>query len=195
MSSVVSRRTFLKGGMAAAILTASGSTARAAITDGKTQIATLVDISKCIGCEACVDACGEVNADKYPDPEKPYPKMFPPRVKVSDWSDKQDVTDRLTPYNWLFYSACGAYLPGKGIRIDDSATLYALRQSALCQALPLGIRQTGRKRYFPNRSGYLSGWIQMPIGLPMAYSPATNRGRSLSGSFATIRRQWCHVQM
>ncbi len=78
MSSVVSRRTFLKGGMAAAILTASGSTARAAITDGKTQIATLVDISKCIGCEACVDACGEVNFDKYPDPKKPYPKMFPP---------------------------------------------------------------------------------------------------------------------
>ncbi len=57
MSSVVSRRTFLKGGMAAAILTASGSTARAAITDGKTQIATLVDISKCIGCEACIERC------------------------------------------------------------------------------------------------------------------------------------------
>jgi Fe-S-cluster-containing dehydrogenase component len=87
--------------MAAAMLTASGSTARAAITDGKPQIATLVDISKCIGCEACVDACGEVNADKYPDPKKPFPEMFPPRVKVSDWSDKQDVTDRLTPYNWL----------------------------------------------------------------------------------------------
>ena len=113
MSSVVSRRTFLKGGMAAAILTASGSTARAAITDGKTQIATLVDISKCIGCEACVDACGEVNFDKYPDPKKPYPKMFPPRVKVSDWSEKQDVTDRLTPYNWLFIQHAELTYQGK----------------------------------------------------------------------------------
>ncbi len=103
MSSIISRRAFLKGGMAAAVLAASGSTGRAAaLSDGATQLATLVDISKCVGCEACVEACREVNADKYPDPKKPFPKMFPPRVKVSDWSEKQDVNDRLTPYNWLF---------------------------------------------------------------------------------------------
>ena len=28
--------------------------------------------------------------------------MYPSRVKVSDWSDKRDVMDRLTPYNWLY---------------------------------------------------------------------------------------------
>jgi Fe-S-cluster-containing dehydrogenase component len=27
--------------------------------------------------------------------------MFPARVRAEDWSDKQEVTDRLTPYNWL----------------------------------------------------------------------------------------------
>jgi Fe-S-cluster-containing dehydrogenase component len=28
--------------------------------------------------------------------------MYPNRVPVEDWSEKQDVNDRLTPYNWLF---------------------------------------------------------------------------------------------
>jgi Fe-S-cluster-containing dehydrogenase component len=28
--------------------------------------------------------------------------MYPSRVPVEDWSEKQDVDDRLTPYNWLF---------------------------------------------------------------------------------------------
>jgi Fe-S-cluster-containing dehydrogenase component len=28
--------------------------------------------------------------------------MYPARVKVSDWSERQEVDDRLTPYNWLF---------------------------------------------------------------------------------------------
>jgi Fe-S-cluster-containing dehydrogenase component len=48
-----------------------------------------------------VEACREVNSPKFPEPKKPYPKMYPSRVKVSDWSDKRDVTERLTPYNWL----------------------------------------------------------------------------------------------
>jgi Fe-S-cluster-containing dehydrogenase component len=70
--------------------------------DESKQLATLIDISKCIGCEGCVEACSEVNAENYPDPQKPFPKMVPNRVPVEDWSEKQDVTDRLTPYNWLF---------------------------------------------------------------------------------------------
>ena len=64
--------------------------------------ATLIDVSRCIGCEACVDACKESNEVKFPRPVKPFPKMVPARVKVEDWSEKKDVRDRLTPYNWLF---------------------------------------------------------------------------------------------
>jgi len=99
----VSRRSFLKGGIAAACSMAAPTIAAGA-ADAKKQrpLATLIDIEKCVGCEECVGACSTVNADKYPRPEKPFPKMIPPRVPVEDWSDKQDVTDRLTPYNWLF---------------------------------------------------------------------------------------------
>jgi len=77
------------------------------------QLATLLDISKCIGCEACVVACEEVNGHKYPNPEKPFPRMFPPRVPVADWTHKKDVTDRLTPYNWLYIQRATVIVNGK----------------------------------------------------------------------------------
>lgn len=101
MTSKISRRAFLKGSITAVgSVAATTSVARAAksITKGKNEpLVTLLDISKCIGCEECVFACQEANAAKYPEPEKPFPKMYPPRVPVEDWSDKRDVTDRLTP--------------------------------------------------------------------------------------------------
>jgi Fe-S-cluster-containing dehydrogenase component len=103
MSRPISRRAFLKRGLtavAAATVVGPAAEATAAGTDG--HLATLIDISKCIGCGACVEACRESNAAKFPTPEKPFPRMIPKRVKISDWSQRQDVDDRLTPYNWLF---------------------------------------------------------------------------------------------
>ena len=104
MTKEISRRSFIKGGLAAAGAIAASSLPLPTAVRGASQeeLATLIDIRKCIGCEACVEACQEVNEAKFPEPEKPFPKMYPKRVKVSDWSDKRDVTDRLTPYNWLF---------------------------------------------------------------------------------------------
>lgn len=105
MSFTVSRRSFLKGtAVAACSLAASSPAARAADSlNKKESLATLLDISKCIGCEECVYACQDVNQAKFPEPEKPFPVMYPRnRVPVEDWSQKRDVTDRLTPYNWLF---------------------------------------------------------------------------------------------
>jgi Fe-S-cluster-containing dehydrogenase component len=89
-----------------------GSDALAGPDESK-QLATLIDISKCIGCEACVDACSEANTEKYPDPKKPFPKMYPDRVPVEDWSEKQDVNDRLTPYNWLFIQHAAVEINGQ----------------------------------------------------------------------------------
>jgi Fe-S-cluster-containing dehydrogenase component len=116
MEQTISRRTFLKGGMAAAAGVAAagipGSEALAGPDESK-QLATLIDISKCVGCEACVEACSEANAEKYPDPQKPFPKMYPSRVPVEDWSEKQDVNDRLTPYNWLFIQRADVEINGE----------------------------------------------------------------------------------
>jgi formate dehydrogenase iron-sulfur subunit len=105
MEKDISRRSFLKGGLATVGVLGVSSLPLPATAKGVSgqELATLIDIRKCIGCEACVEACQEVNAPKFPEPKKPFPKMYPTnKVKVSDWSDKRDVTDRLTPYNWLF---------------------------------------------------------------------------------------------
>ena len=116
MRNNISRRSFLKGGLAA--LGALGASslplpASAKAVSGQ-ELATLIDIRKCIGCEACVEACREVNEPKFPKPIKPFPKMYPPgKAKPSDWSDKKDVTDRLTPYNWLFIQEATVKVNGK----------------------------------------------------------------------------------
>ncbi|MBT3311923.1 MAG: 4Fe-4S dicluster domain-containing protein [Desulfobacteraceae bacterium] len=115
MSKEISRRTFLKGGIASACTLAISGTPAAAEKKPDIQLLTLIDISKCIGCEACVDACREVNAEKFPDPKKPFPKMFPKRVPVADWSDKQNISDRLTPYNWLFIQNASVEIDGEEI--------------------------------------------------------------------------------
>jgi Fe-S-cluster-containing dehydrogenase component len=104
MERAISRRSFLRGGLAAAAaVAASGMPGPISAAEAGEQghLATLMDIRKCIGCGACIDACRATNAHKYPEPKKPFPKMYPARVKVSDWSDKREVSDRLTPYNWL----------------------------------------------------------------------------------------------
>jgi len=115
MNHDISRRTFLKGGLAAAGALAASSLPLPAAVKGETgqELATLIDIRKCVGCGACVEACQETNAPKFPEPKKPYPKMYPSRVKVADWSDKRDVTDRLTPYNWVFIQEATVKVNGK----------------------------------------------------------------------------------
>jgi Fe-S-cluster-containing dehydrogenase component len=121
MGAQISRRAFLKGSITAAgSVVATTSIARAAKSltgEKKEPLATLIDISKCIGCEECVYACREANENKYPNPEKPFPEMVPNRVPVEDWSDKRDVTDRLTPYNWLFIQQASATVNGEQIEL------------------------------------------------------------------------------
>ena len=107
MTVSVSRRAFLKAGLITAGAAASSAPplARGAVSSGAAELATLLDIRKCIACEACVEACRESNADKFPEPEGAIPRMVPvERVTVEDWSaeDKRSITDRLTPYNWLY---------------------------------------------------------------------------------------------
>ena len=115
MSPNFSRRSFLKAGVTAACSVAATSTiARTAQAMDKGEpIATMIDISKCIGCEECVFACKEVNAKKQPEPKKPFPRMYPNRVPVQDWSEKRDVIERLTPYTWLYIQSATVKINGE----------------------------------------------------------------------------------
>ncbi len=132
MSAKITRRSFLKGGLAAvgAVGLSSVPLPASAKVKSTKELATLIDIRKCIGCEACVEACQEVNESKYPKPKKPFPKMYPSRVKVSDWSDKRDVTDRLTPYNWLFIQEATVNVEG------EEQTFTIPRRCMHCQNPP-----------------------------------------------------------
>jgi len=111
----LSRRSFLKASLATAGAAAASSLSvpPAVRAASPKELATLLDIRKCIGCEACVDACREVNEAKFPELKEPMPTMYPTsRVKAADWSspNKRAVQNRLTPYNWLYIqSAEGTY--------------------------------------------------------------------------------------
>lgn len=104
MSEKISRRDFFKSGAKKAAVTAITLSVLPQAVKGSSasELATLIDIRKCIGCESCVYACKDYNSIKFPKPVKPFPKMYPAKVKAEDWSDKQDETTRLTPYNWLY---------------------------------------------------------------------------------------------
>lgn len=130
----LSRRKFLKSGVAAACAAcvAHSPLPASAAPVSEHELATLIDIRKCVGCEACVEACREANAAKYPDPKKPFPEMFPARVKVEDWSDpeKKEVRNRLTPYNWLFIQSAAVDIDGQ------TTTLNFPRRCMHCQNPP-----------------------------------------------------------
>ena len=128
----ISRRSFLKGTLAAAgALGVSGLPLPATVRGAdQKELATLIDIRKCVGCEACVEACQGANETKYPEPEKPFPKMYPKRVKVSDWSEDRDEMERLTPYNWLFIQEATVTVNGK------EETLTVPRRCMHCQNPP-----------------------------------------------------------
>ncbi|MCF8076861.1 MAG: 4Fe-4S dicluster domain-containing protein [Desulfotignum sp.] len=131
MRSLVSRRQFLKSTVFAAGTAVTGTgLANAATNANEEPLATLIDISRCIGCEECVYACKDANAPKFPKPEKPFPKMVPARVPVEDWSDQREVTDRLTPYNWLYIQYA------TGIKDGKEMTLTIPRRCMHCQNPP-----------------------------------------------------------
>jgi Fe-S-cluster-containing dehydrogenase component len=117
----INRRRFLAVGLAAAAGTAAPpvvAQAGAAASAENVVLATLLDLSKCIACGACVAACRETNGHKFPQPQKPFPKMYPAKVKVMDWSDRQDVDDRLTPYNWLYIQTATGEYNGKPFELS-----------------------------------------------------------------------------
>ncbi|MCB2228087.1 MAG: 4Fe-4S dicluster domain-containing protein [Desulfarculaceae bacterium] len=116
----LSRRSFLRGGLAAAAGVAASpiilpTAAQAA--SGK-ELCTLLDLSKCIGCEECVGACREQWQSSVPDPVSPIPAPIPAKVPVQDWSKRKDVSDRLTPYNFLYIEHLEVPYKGETVELN-----------------------------------------------------------------------------
>ena len=147
MHSSVSRRAFLRAGFmaagtAAATLSPLNQKAAAA---PRSELATLMDISKCIGCEACVEACRESNSDKFPQPEGDLPRMVPvKRVKIEDWSseEKQEVSDRLTPYNWLYIQYAEGDHNGEPFELTIPRRCMHCRNAPCVNLCPFGAAHT-----------------------------------------------------
>jgi len=113
----ISRRRFLTGLGATSLSLLLPGAAQAAKGKEGEELATLHDLSKCVGCGACVAACREANAHKFPEPQKPFPEMSPATVKAEDWSTRRAVTDRLSPYNWLYIQTARGQFQGQSFEV------------------------------------------------------------------------------
>lgn len=109
MAENITRRTFLKrsvaaGAVSAIMLSGIDKVQGATMNDQK---GTVIDLTKCDGCKneeapLCVLACREKNQSRFPQPKKEDIQPYWPQEKYEDYSDQQDVINRLTPYNWTF---------------------------------------------------------------------------------------------
>lgn len=117
----MNRRSFLKA--------AAGLTVPSAILGGLPRrgdaaegpLATLIDIGRCDGCPdrplpACVGACKVRNRDRVPRVVEPIPEPWPRKI-IEDWSKRQDVFDRLTPYNYLFVQKVNVEWKGQRLNL------------------------------------------------------------------------------
>lgn len=125
----ISRRSFLKA--AAGVAALSGMTLPNTVhAAGEKQLASLIDLSLCDGCSdreapVCVSACRAINKDKIPPIAEPIPVPWP-RKTVEDWSRKREVTNRLTPYNFIYVHQADVDLNG------EKKTVFVPRRCMHC---------------------------------------------------------------
>ena len=124
MTKNISRRSFLRGTLAAAAADGRFPCSLPTAVRGAepTELATLIDIRKCIGCEACVEACRDANDARIPGAPKRLTRRS--RVKAEDFGK----TGRPGPAHALL-----ALHPDGG---GDAETLTIPRRCMHCQNPP-----------------------------------------------------------
>jgi formate dehydrogenase iron-sulfur subunit len=101
----LTRRDFLKTGALTAAVGMTLVTGVAGEASAKAgTYATLIDLTKCDGCKnepipRCVEACRKENESRFPNPKEPIKDLWPQKTH-DDWSQKREVINQLTPYNW-----------------------------------------------------------------------------------------------
>jgi len=103
----LNRRSFLKAATGLASVSGIGALPKQVDAAQPGRLATLVDLSLCDGCPdkempACVSACKTINKNKIPPIAEPIPEPWPRKKMIEDWSKKQEVINRLTPYNYIY---------------------------------------------------------------------------------------------
>ena len=93
-------------------------------------MSSLIDLSLCDGCvnrkiPACVNACKTINKDKIPQVAASIPEPWP-RKTIEDWSKKQEVFNRLTPYNFIYVHRADINMKGK------TKTIFVPRRCMHC---------------------------------------------------------------
>jgi formate dehydrogenase iron-sulfur subunit len=157
-----SRRSFL-GGVAAASAVAvplvtlyrsaaaqqadgSRSAAAATAAAGAQRWGSLIDLELCDGCPdrdtpRCVAACRTANAHRFPEPDPAKIKDYWPQKQHEDWSQKRDVTDRLTPYNWTFVQAVDVEHDGRTVRVHVPRRCMHCDNPPCAKLCPFGAMQ------------------------------------------------------
>lgn len=114
----LSRRAFLAGTAAATVAAAVPRSKANAAVPQQGAVATLIDLTRCDGCPdhatpKCVSSCRSKNAERFPEPDPAMLKDYWPKKFHEDWSDKRELTSRLTPYNWTFVDRVKVTVDGK----------------------------------------------------------------------------------
>lgn len=126
------RRTFIKSALVGTFLAAAEAKAKS--SDGapsSDQWISIIDLDRCDGCAgknfpACVAACREKNSSRFPQPTQPLQPYWPQKT-YEDFSQQREISDRLTPYNWLYVAK---------IDLDNGRHIYAPRRCMHCFDAP-----------------------------------------------------------
>lgn len=148
MNHQITRRSFLKAGLLGGAATASSLLLPHTVSASRGgDLCTLLDLRQCIGCGACVEACRDINAHKFPELEGPMPVMFPRgRVQIADWTspEKQAVRDRLTPFNWLMIQTARGHYKGKDFELHLPRRCMHCHNAPCVNLCPFGVAFTQR---------------------------------------------------